>query len=102
MPVQPHIGATALLSVMDREILASNSVAHLHTIRDPHLQEGPDQTAYRPPPARNGRQASYSRSPSPPRRGAKKSLSPVPPKRRRYSDSVSRSPPPMKRGRRGS
>ncbi|KAK2935567.1 hypothetical protein FoTM2_003510 [Fusarium oxysporum f. sp. vasinfectum] len=48
MPVQPHIGATALLSVMDREILASNSVAHLHTIRDPHLQEGPDQTAYRP------------------------------------------------------
>jgi pre-mRNA-splicing factor CWC22 len=29
-------------------------------------------------------------------------LSPVPPKRRRYSDSVSRSPPPMKRGRRGS
>lgn len=48
----------------------------------------------------SGRQPSYSRSPSPPRRGGKKSLSPVPPKRRRYSDSVSRSPPPVKRGRR--
>ncbi|KAF4444601.1 CWC22-involved in mRNA splicing [Fusarium acutatum] len=48
MPVQPRIGATALPSVMDREMLASNTVARLHTIRDPLLQEEPGQTAYRP------------------------------------------------------
>lgn len=69
-----------------------------------------------PRSARNGRKPSYSRSPSPPPRRTqrgrtdsvdsrapkKRSLSPAPPKRRRYSDSVSRSPPPVKRGRRGS
>ncbi|RBQ68248.1 hypothetical protein FVER14953_21053 [Fusarium verticillioides] len=32
---------------MDREMLASNIVALLHTIRDPRLQEEPGQTAYR-------------------------------------------------------
>ncbi|KAF5529210.1 CWC22-like protein [Fusarium napiforme] len=48
MPVQPHIGATALPSVMDREMLASNTVVLLRTIRDPRLQEEPGQTAYRP------------------------------------------------------
>ncbi|KAL0931873.1 MIF4G domain-containing protein [Colletotrichum truncatum] len=70
-----------------------------------------------PPRARNGRQDSYSRSPSPPpRRQAPPNgglpndrgredmrSSPVGTKRRRHSDSVSRSrsPPPVKRGRRG-
>ena len=64
----------------------------------------------------DSRSPSYdSRSP-PPRRQAprgrtesvdskaprKRSISPVPAKRRRYSDSLSRSPPPVKRGRRGS
>ncbi|CAM1505410.1 Fc.00g110470.m01.CDS01 [Cosmosporella sp. VM-42] len=81
-----------------------------------------------PPPrvargrARSGSHRSPSRSLSPQRRGRspdkggagsyrrnsssissaprKRSLSPVPPKRRRYSESLSRSPPPVKRGRR--
>ncbi|KAK7225629.1 hypothetical protein V2G26_013632 [Clonostachys chloroleuca] len=67
-----------------------------------------------PPPARNARRDSHSRSPTPPRRGErdrsasvdsraprKRSVSPIQGKRRRYSNSVSRSPPPMKKGRRG-
>ncbi|KAI9166690.1 pre-mrna-splicing factor cwc22 [Paramyrothecium foliicola] len=87
----------------------------------------PSYDSRSPPPRRRGRQdsasprrgarsASYSRSPSPPPRraprgekldafdgpsGRPRSPSPNPPKRRRYSDSVSRSPPPTKKGRRG-
>lgn len=63
-----------------------------------------------PSPRRNGRRQSHSasRSRSPRREsrsvsvdGPRRSRSPVPAKRRRYSESVSRSPPPVKRGRRG-
>ncbi|KAK0382559.1 MIF4G domain-containing protein [Colletotrichum limetticola] len=71
-----------------------------------------DSASAAPPRARNeGRDASYSRSPSPPpkrslKRGSpdrgRNSRSPMSAKRRRYSDSVSRSrsPPPLKKGRR--
>jgi pre-mRNA-splicing factor CWC22 len=67
-------------------------------------------------PRHNGRRDdSHSRSPSPRPRNAQRgqagsinarglrrgSPSPLPVKRRRYSDSVSRSPPPVKRGRKG-
>lgn len=63
-----------------------------------------------PSPKRNGRRSSYSASRNrSPRRDRdsrsvsvepkRRSRSPVPAKRRRYSESVSRSPPPVKRGR---
>jgi pre-mRNA-splicing factor CWC22 len=80
-----------------------------------------DSRSPTPPPRRMRRNSSSPRSVrngqrgSPPRRAQrgrtdsvdsaaprKRSLSPIPAKRRRYSDSVSRSPPPVKRGRRGS
>lgn len=87
--------------------------------RSPPPRRGPRQDSLSPPPRRGPRSASYSRSPSPPPRraprggrmdafdgpsgsGQARSPSPNPPKRRRYSDSVSRSPPPTKKGRRGS
>ncbi|KAF4336006.1 CWC22-like protein [Fusarium beomiforme] len=44
-PAQPHIGATARLSVTDREMLVSSIAAHLHTILDLHHQQDPSLTA---------------------------------------------------------